>query len=96
MEFLIEKKIDCSKLKPYQCSDLIVEKLIPHGIKLRASKETDKVNGHLRIDHNIKKHKIYVTIYEKNEKSNAQHLTTFEKPKHFLTLEEIKKIIKEE
>lgn len=84
MDFLIEKKIDCSKIKNYECSDNIVEKLIPHGLKLRADKETDKVNGHLRIDHHIgllKKHKIYITIYEKNEKPNVYHLTTFVKPK---------------
>ena len=75
---------------------MIVEKLIPEGIKLRADKATDTVNGHITIDHNIgllKKHLIRVTIYEKNEKPNAQHLTTFERPKYFPTLEEIKNLI---
>ena len=97
MDFLIEKKMDCSKIKPSECSDMIVEKLITGaGIKLRADKVTDKVNGHLRIDHHkglLKKHKIYITIYDKNEKPNDRHQTTFEKPKEMPTLNDLKKLL---
>ena len=101
MEFIIEQKIDCSKIKPpgpqsrpSYCSDLIVEKLIPEGIKLRADKATDTVNGHITIDHNPKNHIIHITIYDKNEKPNNKHLTTFQKPQRMPTLDKLKKLIK--
>ena len=96
MEFIIKKHIDCSKIKNSECSDLIVEKLISAGLKLRADKIDHIVNGHLIIDHNLglfKQHTIYVTIYEKNEKAGHQHHTTFKKPSKFPTLKEIKKLI---
>ena len=87
---VIKKKIDCV-MPLAQCSDNIIEKLKPLGLKLRADKETDMVNGYVSIVH-AKEHVITIGIYEENEDPNQEHLSTFKKPskipleKEFLNL----------
>jgi len=94
----IVKDIDCSKIKPSECSDNIVTKL-KSLVKLRADKETDTVHGHLDIDHGYtgdtiqRKHTIKIYIYTKDESPNEEHKTTLKKPSKIPTESEIKKII---
>jgi len=94
MEYKIVKKMDCSDV--FKCSDLILEKLGPLKLKLKAEKENDTVNGSLSIDHTKNHHVITVVLYEKNEKPNekTRHDTTLQKVKNLPTLEEIIKLIK--
>ena len=76
----IVKKIDCSKIKPAECSDQIIEQLKTLGIKLRGDNETDTVNGHLDIDHEKNNHFIKICICEEDEEPNNYHRFTFKKP----------------
>jgi len=73
------KKISCSNC--LQCSKKIVneveEKL---NIKLMARNDKDTVNGFINIIHAKNNHQIEVHIYEKDESSGKNHLTTFKKP----------------
>ena len=95
MEFIIEKNIDCSKIKPSQCSDVIVEILKDEGLKLRADKNDDTVNGHIIIEsHDNLKHIIHITIYDENEVPSSRHATTFKKPSKTFTLSQLKTLIK--
>ena len=89
-EFTIKKK--CTKSD--KCSDEIIEKLKPLGLKLRADKETDIVNGYLSMVHENNNHLIIVGIYEEDENSNVEHLTTFKKPTKFPTQNQIEKLLK--
>ena len=55
----IEKNMSCSI--PSECSDNILEKLKPLGLKLKAETETDTVNGYISCSHG-KTHKITIGI----------------------------------
>ncbi len=94
MEFIIERDVDCSKIKPSQCSDNFVDMLKMEGLKVRADKIDDTVNGHIIIEsHDNLKHIIHITIYDKNEAPSSRHATTFKKPSKTFTLSQLKKII---
>jgi len=90
--FEIEKNIVCSI--PVKCSDDIIEKLKPLGLKLRADKETDTVNGYLSMNHIPNNHTLTIGIYEEDEKPNDEHLTTLKKPTKFPTQNQIEKLLK--
>ena len=88
---VIKKKIDCV-MPLAQCSDNIIEKLKPLGLKLRADKEIDTVNGFVSIVH-AKEHIITVGIYEENEDPNQEHLSTFKKSNKIPNEKQIKDLI---
>ena len=96
-EFTIKKK--CSR--PFHvCSDEIIEKLKPLGLKLRVDKEDDIVNGFVSMVHAPNNHSITVAIYDENENpitdltSTGFHLTTFKRPAKFPTQNQIEKLLK--
>lgn len=93
MEYKIIKKMDCSDL--FKCSDLILEKLAPLNLKLKADKENDTLHGSVSIDHTKNHHVITIVLYEHDEKpnENSRHDTTLQKVKNLPTLEEIKNLI---
>jgi len=92
MIFNITKKINCDNIKYSECSDNIIKKLSSLNLKLVANKETDIVNGYLQIIH-AQPHQIKIELYDKDEKSNHHHKSTFQKAKNLPTLEEIKKLL---
>ena len=77
--FEIQTKTIC-KQGDFTCSNSIIEKLQPLGLKLRADNPTDTVNGFVSIDHNPNHHIIRIEIYTENEAPNNQHSSTLEKP----------------
>ena len=96
-EFTIKKK--CSR--PFHvCSDEIIDKLKPLGLKLRVDKEDDIVNGFLSMVHASNNHSITVAVYQENENpitdstSTSFHLATFKKPTKIPTKKEIEDLIK--
>lgn len=90
--FEIEKNMNCSI--PENCSDNIIEKLKPLGLKLRADKETDTVNGYLSMNHAPNNHTLTIGIYEEDEKPNVMHLTTLKRPNKFPTQNQIENLLK--
>ena len=86
--------MDCSKIKPSQCSDAFVDMLKMEGLKVKADNETDTVNGYLSIEsHDKLKHRLHIVIYDKDEAPSQKHLSTFKKPSKTFTLNELKKIL---
>ncbi len=73
-----------------QCSDIIVSKLEGIGMKLKARKINDTVNGSVTIVHEQANHIITVIYYDKDENPNNHHRTIFKKPKNIPTLSEVK------
>ena len=92
MIYTITKKINCDNIKYSECSDNIIKKLSSLNLKLVANNETDTVNGYLHIIHG-KPHQIKIELYEKDDKPDPKHKTTFQKVKNLPTLEEIKKLL---
>ena len=88
-EFTIKKK--CSDF--VECSDQIIEKLIPLGLKIRADKDSDIVNGYLSMVHTSNNHLVIIGIYEENENPNYEHLTVLKKPGKIPTEKEIKDLL---
>ena len=96
-EFTIKK--NCSR--PFHiCSDEIIEKLKPLGLKLRIDKNDDIVNGFVSMIHAPNNHSIIITIYEENEKPIIDstlanyHLATFKRPTKFPSQNQIEKLLK--
>ena len=91
----IIKKMKCSSGKrPNQCSDIIVNKLQNElSCKLKAENKTDTVHGSVGIVHTDNNHIINIVFYDKDESSNAEHLTTLKKLGKIPSQSEIKKII---
>jgi|LULF01.1.fsa_nt_gb hypothetical protein len=93
MKFHIVKKINCSDIKPAECSDRLLEKLQSLNLKLKADNDTDTVNGSLTINHVPEAHEIEIEIYEHDEKPNEglhpYKKVTIKKPKKKPTLKEI-------
>jgi hypothetical protein len=87
----IEKNMSCSI--PSECSDNILEKLKPLGLKLKAETETDTVNGYISCSHG-KTHKITIGIYEQDEKPSNTHNLTHKKPTKIPTENQIEKLLK--
>ncbi len=88
-EFTIKKK--CSDF--VKGSDQIIEKLIPLGLKIRADKDSDIVNGYLSMVHTSNNHLVIIGIYEENENPNYEHLTVLKKPGKIPTEKEIKDLL---
>ncbi len=62
------------------CSDKIVKKLeLELGVKLKANKETDTINGYVSIDHTQLDHKIEVSFYSKDYLPNEKHKSNLKK-----------------
>ena len=85
MKFSYTKKIDCHEMSELfnaeKCSDDIRNELEEKlNIKLMARNDKDTVNGFINIIHAKNNHQIEVHIYEKDESSGKNHLTTFKKP----------------
>ena len=89
-EFTIKKK--CSHCE--SCSDEIIEKLKPLGLKLRADNDHDSVNGYLSMIHENNNHRIIIGIYEDNENPNWEHTTKLIKPTKFPSENQIGKLLK--
>ena len=87
----IEKNMSCSI--PAECSDNILEKLKPLGLKLKAENENDTVNGYISCTHG-KTHKITIGIYEQDEKPSNTHNLTHKKPTKIPTEKQIEKLLK--
>ena len=94
-EIQIIKKMKCpSGKRPSECSDIIVNKLQNElSCKLRAENKTDTVHGSVSIVHTDNNHIINIVFYDKDESSNAEHLTTLKKLAKIPTELEIKKMI---
>lgn len=68
MKYVFEKNLSCNNETFEQCNNDIVNSIelkFPN-IKFHAEEITDKVNGHISISHDNKKHKIWVFVYDKN------------------------------
>ena len=66
------------------CSDAIIEKLKPLGLKLIADNPEDAVNGSISIVHDTE-HLVRIEIYTETEKPNTEHKSTLKKPKDIPT-----------
>jgi hypothetical protein len=77
--FELSLNTNCLSSSPATCSDAMIEKLKPLGLKLIANNPKDTVNGFISIVHDTE-HLVRIEIYTENEKPNTQHLSTFEKP----------------
>ena len=93
--FKVSKKLSCTEKEGrVVCSDKIVNKLESKlGIKLRATKADDTVNGHVTISHSQppEKHEILVEIYETDEAPNESHKSTLKKPSKDIKKEDVEK-----
>ena len=78
--FELSLKTNCLSSSPATCSDAMIEKLKPLGLKLIANNSTDTVNGFISIVHAKLEHLVRIEIYTEDEKPNTQHLSTFETP----------------
>jgi len=87
MKIILEQNITCTD--PLQCSDNICDKIEDNfiGLKLRADKPSDTVNGSLTINHKQKKHKITLVFYDTDENPNEGHKSTL---KRYSKINEIK------
>ena len=74
MVIVIEQNIDCENISLQECSDNILAAL-GHGVglKLKADKADDTVNGFVTIIHNDRplKHLIEIHLYEETEAPTA-------------------------
>ena len=86
----ITKNMSCTEAA--KCSDNILEKLKPLGLKLKAETETDTVNGYISCTHG-KTHKITIGIYEQDEKPNNTHNLTHKKPSKIPSKNQIEKLL---
>ena len=77
--FELSLNTDCLSSSPATCSDAMIEKLTPLGLKLIANNPTDTVNGFISIVHDTQ-HLVRIEIYTEDEKPNNRHQSTFEKP----------------
>ena len=77
--FEIQTQTIC-KQGDFTCSNNIIEKLKPLGLKLMAANPTDIVNGFVSIDHRPNHHLIRIEIYTENEAPSSHHSSTLEKP----------------
>jgi len=77
--FEISLNTDCLSSSLATCSDAMIEKLKPLGLKLIANNPKDTVNGFISIVHDTQ-HLVRIEIYTEDEKPNTQHLSTLEKP----------------
>jgi hypothetical protein len=77
--FEISIKTNCLSSSPAFCSDAMIEKLKPLGLKLIADNSKDTVNGSVSIVH-APEHLIIIEIYTETENPNDHHLTRLEKP----------------
>ena len=77
--FELSLNTDCLSSSPATCSDAMIEKLKPLGLKLIADHAKDTVNGFISIVHDTQ-HLVRIEIYTEDEKPNTQHLSTFETP----------------
>jgi len=91
----IIKKMTCpTGKKPYQCSDIIVNKLQNKlSCKLRAENKTEIVHGAVSIIHTDNNHIIDIIFYDKDESPNKKHQTVLKKLGKIPTETEIIKII---
>jgi hypothetical protein len=76
--FEVTTKMNCETALD-KCSDKIIEKLKPLGLKLIADHPNDTVNGSVTILHDVE-HIIRIEIYTESEGPNKDHLATLEKP----------------
>ena len=86
----IAKNMDC--INSIKCSDNIVKKLKPLGLKLKGETENDTVNGYISCTHG-KTHKITIGIYEKDEKPSEAHNLTHKKPAKIPSKNQIEKLL---
>ena len=86
----IAKNMDC--INSIKCSDNIVKKLKPLGLKLKAESETDIVNGYISCTHG-KTHQITIGIYEKNEEPSDTHNLTHKKPTKIPSKNQIEELL---
>jgi len=78
MKIQITKKMKCTNV--FECSDKIIEKLETNlDCKLKAENINDNIHGHVSIIHLENNHIIDIVFYDKNEKPNKEHDTTFKK-----------------
>jgi len=77
--FELSLKTNCLSSTPATCSDAMIEKLKPLGLKLIAEHSKDIVNGSISIVHDTE-HLVRIEIYTEDEKPNNQHQSTLEKP----------------
>ena len=90
--FEISLNTNCLSGRFDECSNAIIEKLKPLGLKLIANTPQDVVNGFVSIVHDSQ-HLVRVEIYTQNEKPNNEHQTTFEKPITMPSENQIKNLI---
>jgi len=95
MKIIIKKSTSC--IDCLKCSDDIRKKIEEKyaGLKLSAKNKTDTVNGSITIRHQENNHEIILRLYDKDEKPNNNHESTFKKYSKLndITEKEIKKII---
>ena len=77
--FELSLNTDCLSSSPAKCSDAMIEKLKPLGLKLIADHAKDAVNGSISIVHD-KEHLVRIEIYTEDELPNTQHQSTLQKP----------------
>jgi len=106
MKYVITKKTSCessnligvlsnSSDKSILCADNIRTKIEGEfNCKLMSRNETDIINGYISILHTPNNHLITVEFYDKDEKPNNVHTSTFKKLSTIPTESEIKKAIK--
>jgi hypothetical protein len=90
--FEISMNTNCLSSSPALCSDSIIEKLKPLGLKLIADHAKDTVNGFVSIVHDSS-HLVRIEIYTENEKPNIHHQSTLEKPITIPSENQIKSLI---
>ena len=92
MKHSITKKTSCDK--SITCADNIRTKIEgKFNCKLMTTNETGIINGYISILHTPNNHLITVEFYDKDEKPNNDHTSTFKKLSIIPTESEIKKII---
>ena len=92
MKYVITKKTSCNK--SITCADNIRTKIEGEfNCKLMSSNEIDTINGYISILHTPNNHNIIVEFYDKDEKPNNNHTSTFKKLSIIPTESELKKAI---
>ena len=79
MKIILEQNITC--IDCLECSANICKKIEDNfiGLKVRADKPSDTVNGSVTINHKQKKHKITLVFYDQNENPTKEHKSTLKK-----------------
>ena len=90
--FELSLNTNCLSSSPTTCSDAIIEKLKPLGLKLIANNPKDTVNGFVSIVHDSS-HLVRVEIYTEDEKPNHEHQSTLEKPITIPTENQVKSLL---